>query len=78
MHAIVSQNMTNYSSIMTHFGVSKDYLDKIKGDDKEEQAIMSQRFVTGSQHPRWVQEYEEMAANGSWASLAPLQCTALP
>ena len=70
--------MTNYSSIMKHFGVSKDYLDKIKGDDKEEQAIMSQRFVTGSRHPRWVQEYEEMVANGSWASLSPLQCTALP
>ena len=48
------------------------------GEDKEEQAIMSQRFVTGSQYPRWMQEYDEMAANGTWASLSPLPCTALP
>lgn len=63
---------------MRRFGVSKEYLDKVKGDNKEEQALMNKKFVTGVRYPRWIQELDEMAENGTFASLSPLPCTALP
>jgi hypothetical protein len=76
--AMAGHSNATYSSMMQHFGVSKEYLQKVKGEDKEANLIMDEHFVTGARYPQWVQDLEEMERNGTWRHLCPLPATAVP
>ena len=70
-------NQTSYAEILQSFGVSKEFLQKAKGEDAVEKR-MRKRFVIGAREPAWKQALRERELNGSFAEWCPLPYTALP
>jgi hypothetical protein len=71
------KNQTTYAEILQTFGISKEYLQKAKGEDVVEKR-MRKRFIIGAREPEWKQALRERELNGSFAEWCPLPSTALP
>jgi len=65
-----------YTKLMQNFGISEEYLKRLKGQGRSEKKLRT-RFVIGARGPEWRRALVEMERNGTHRTWLPLPCTAL-